>query len=256
MRNKNFSTERKKVQDDPQKQLIYGTHAALECIKNPIRKINKIYCSDNIFNKYHIFISKHQHFICSTKELDYKFGNYNHQGIVVETKFLHQNFHINICKDFSKIVILDKLQDPNNIGSIMRCAVAFGIECIILPNRNSPIYSYAISHVASGAEDHIKVLITPNLTSTVLSLKKIGFWVVGLDSNSTTSIEKANPDILQKVSLVFGSEGKGISTLLKSHCDQTYTIPIKSGPINSLNVSNASAITFFALTKMMNPSNN
>ena len=247
MINKRFPQRRGKYPEDPKKQLIYGTHAALECIKNPARKINKIYCLDSVFNKYQDLISKHQYLKCSTKELDNKFENYNHQGIIVETRFLHQNFHISICEGFNKIVILDKLQDPNNIGAIMRSAVAFGSECIILPNRNSPIFSYAISHVASGSEDHIKLLIAPNLTTSIIGLKKMGFWILGLDAEARTSLEEANPNILQKTALVLGSEGKGISSLLKQNCDQIYKIPIKGGPINSLNVSAAAAIAFFTI---------
>lgn len=245
---KRFSQAKKKHHvEDPTKQLIYGTHAALECIKNPARRINKVYCLDVVFNKYADLISKHQYLKCSAKELDNKFANYNHQGIIVETRFLHQNFHINLCENFNKIVVLDKLQDPNNIGSIMRSAVAFGAECIILPNRNSPIFSYAISHVASGAEDHIKILIAPNLTTSIIGLKKIGFWILGLDADSSLSLKDANLNSLQKTALVLGSEGKGISSLLKQNCDQIYKIPIKAGPISSLNVSSAAAIAFFAV---------
>lgn len=247
MINKRFLQGKKEYPDDPKNQLVYGTHAALECIKNPARKIKKIYCLDSVFNRYADLISKHQYLKCSAKDLDNKFGNYNHQGIIIETRFLYQNFHINICEGFNKIVVLDKLQDPNNIGSIMRSAVAFGAECIILPNRNSPISSYAISHVASGAEDHIKILIAPNLTTSIIGLKKIGFWILGLDADAIISLEDANPNILEKVVLVLGSEGKGISSLLKQNCDQVYKIPIKSGPINSLNVSSAAAIAFFAV---------
>lgn len=88
-----------------------------------------------------------------------------------------------------------------------------------------------------------------NLNNAVLALKQVGFWVIGLDSNATLPLEEANPDILKKVALVFDSEGKGISALRKTNCDQTYKIKIKDGPINRLNVANAAAIAFFAISQ-------
>jgi 23S rRNA (guanosine2251-2'-O)-methyltransferase len=117
------------------------------------------------------------------------------------------------------ILILDGITDPNNLGSIIRTAECAGVHGIVLPKRRSASLSPVVAKVAAGAAEHIPISKVTNLTRTINDLKKSGFWIVGADMQGETYI--MNMIILQPTAVVIGSEGSGISRLVRENCDTT-----------------------------------
>ena len=181
--------------------------------------------------------------IISTKSKDNK-----NQGIALEA-YYPKNFELSkILSNNTNtlIIMLDQIQDPQNIGSIMRSAALFGCNYIITSKDNSPDLNSSIIKAASGGAEIVDYVKVQNLSRNILEIKKHGFWVVGLDQNSEVSIDKF--DIPKKCLLILGSEGAGLRNLTKKICDEIQTIPMISNSkygIESLNVSNACTVALF-----------
>ncbi len=222
---------------------IYGLHSTIAALNNKNRVILKILCSQKIYLEYQKIISNHPYKITQNSELS-KILPHNslHQEIAVLTmpisSFNFENINFN-----SNIVICDQINDPHNIGAIIRSAAAFNIGTVILTINHCPNENSTIAKVASGGLEFIKFIVVNNISNTIDKLKKIGFWVIGLDSNSPNSLKNFNKKILQdKVVLILGAENKGLRQLTKQKCDLLIKIPIYN--IDSLNVSATSAIIF------------
>lgn len=179
----------------------------------------------------------------------------DHRGLVLlleteeKLKLSVEEFLANLFeKEIAKIVILDSITDPHNIGSILRSADQFNIDGIILPENNSAGSFETIARISSGASAWVPILFTNNLVRIAESLKKEGFWIYGAD------IRGAPIDSIQfpkKTVIVMGSEGRGISRLLKQSCDHIISIPT-NGRLDSLNVSVAAGIIFYELSRKIN----
>ncbi len=177
----------------------------------------------------------------------------DHRGIVLVLNADKGSFEISIqeflatlkAKDKASLAILDSISDPHNIGSIVRSADQFGIDGIIVPSNNSAGSFEVISKISSGASAWIPVISVNNLVRTVEKLKKDGFWVYGADAGGKSV---AQFDFPEKTALIMGSEGKGISRLLKESCDEIVSIPTR-GRLDSLNVSVAAGILLYEISK-------
>ena len=145
-------------------------------------------------------------------------------------------------KENKLFVMLDSLEDPHNLGAILRSSDAFGVDGIILPKNRSVKLNNTVAKVSTGAIEHVDVIGVTNLTQTIKTLKDNGFWVVGTDANTDQSIHDINVDT--HLCLVIGSEGKGISRLVKENCDYLVKIPMV-GHVNSLNASVSAALTIY-----------
>ena len=172
--------------------------------------------------------------------------NYKHsQGIVIEfSGNLYKDlYEIN---DFSQnccIVIADQINDPQNLGQILRTSECAGIHGLILPKHKSVHLTNTVLQVSQGAFMHINVYIETNIVSSLEYLKSKGFWIIGVE-NSIDSKQWYKIDYKGKIGIIVGSEGNGIRKLVKESCDFLTTIKMR-GKINSLNVSAAvSAILF------------
>jgi 23S rRNA (guanosine2251-2'-O)-methyltransferase len=227
--------------------LIYGKHAALAAISNPKRKIIEILCSTEFAKS----LPKHIKFTPTTN-LDLKTITYDapHQGIAlkVEPVALY-----NIPKEItdnpqSKIIILDQVTDPQNLGAILRSAAAFGINAVIYPKNGSATENATVAKAACGALDLVPLIEVVNISATLLELKKEGFWVIGMDGTAKQSISSANNLFDGKLAVVMGSEGAGIRPLVLKTCDLMAKLPINS-EMESLNVSNAAAIVMWEVSK-------
>ena len=143
------------------------------------------------------------------------------------------------------IIILDNLEDPHNLGAIMRTAECAGAHGIIIPKRNSCGLTETVAKTSAGAIEYIPCIRVSNLVRTLKELKERGFWIAACDMGGQ---EYYKTDLTGKLAIVIGSEGSGISKLVKENCDFTVSIPMV-GKITSLNASNAAAVLMYEVRK-------
>ena len=232
--------------------LIVGKHAVLEALKNPSRKIERIFLTEdaqkklnrenqnlNLFKKINIFYK-------SKKELDNLCGKdeTSHQGLVAEVEQLEEitlkEFIIeNKNKKNLNLIALEEVTDPRNIGSIIRSAVAFNIDGIIVKERSFPSKSKLLYKSASGGVEHIKIFKVANVNTTLKFLKSKEFWVSAFDISSKTDFIKHNWS--GKNILLFGSEGFGIKDKTLRNSDFQFRVNMNNN-IESLNISNTVSV--------------
>ena len=140
------------------------------------------------------------------------------------------------------LLILDAIQDVNNLGSLLRTAEAAGVHGVILPEHRAAEVNATVIKTSAGATEHLLIAQETNLTRTVDYLKKQNIWVVGLAGEAQTLYDKAN--LTGPLALVVGNEGKGISRLVREHCDLLIKLPMR-GHINSLNAAIAGSIALY-----------
>jgi 23S rRNA (guanosine2251-2'-O)-methyltransferase len=147
------------------------------------------------------------------------------------------------------LVILDGIQDPQNLGAIIRSAETLGIQGLILPKHGTPALNETVAKCSSGAIEHLPMTRVINLTQCVEQLKEAGFWIAGVVPDGEIPCYQYQFDT--PVALVIGGEEKGIRPLLKKSCDVTLTIPMK-GQLQSLNAASASAVVFYENLRQKN----
>ena len=225
--------------------LVSGRNNVKEILVNNI-DIKKAYCQDN-FNELNIInlLKKKKINILYKKkdELDRLIKN-NHQGIILEVEdFRYCNLDDFINKDKCTIVILDHLEDPHNLGAIIRSVEASGIDGIILPINRSVSVNETVMKTSVGTLYNVKICQVTNLNSTIKYLKNKGFWIYGADMNG---VNYKNIKYADKTCLIIGNEGKGLSRLVREDCDEIVSIPMM-GKVNSLNASVAAGILIYGI---------
>lgn len=177
----------------------------------------------------------------------------NHQGVIaVAAEWKYADLDSILQNAATKneppfIVILDGVEDPQNLGSIIRTAEAAGVHGIIIPERRAAGLTAAVSRASAGAVEYLPVARVTNLTRTIEELKKAGLWFTGVEMDGNVELYQA--DLKGPIGLVLGGEGKGISRLVAEACDQIVRLPMW-GQVNSLNVSVASGITFYEVRRV------
>ena len=172
----------------------------------------------------------------------------NHQGIVASVAAydyaqLDDLFNAANAKNEDPFfLILDELEDPHNLGSIMRTADAIGAHGIIIPKRRAVGLTAVVAKASTGAIEHVPVVRVTNLAQTVDELKERGVWIAGTDAKGSADYRKM--DATLPLALIIGSEGKGMSRLLKDKCDFLYHLPMV-GHVTSLNASVAAALLMY-----------
>lgn len=164
----------------------------------------------------------------------------NHQGIILEVPDYEYASMDEILEE-NVIVMLDHLEDPHNLGAIIRTCEAAGIKSIIIPKDRSVKVTSTVIKVSVGTTENVKIAVAGNLVNTLKELKSKGYWVVGTDMDGTDYREI---DYSGKIVLVIGSEGKGLSRLVEENCDFIASIPMR-GEVNSLNASVAAALVIY-----------
>lgn len=144
------------------------------------------------------------------------------------------------------LVFLDEVEDPQNLGAILRSAEGAGADGVILPERRSAGLTEAVYEVSAGALEHLRVARVPNLVQTMTALKERGIWLVGAEGGGDGLFFEF--DYTQPVGIVLGSEGKGLRPLVRRTCDRVLSIPLR-GHVNSLNVAAAASIFFFEVVR-------
>ena len=231
--------------------LIVGKHAVLEALKNPLRKIERVFLTEdaqkklnrenqnlNLFKKINVFYK-------SKKELDNLCGKDEtlHQGLIAEVEQLEEKtlkeFIIENTKKNINLIALEDVTDPRNIGSIIRSAVAFNIDGIIVKERSFPSKSKLLYKSACGGAEHIKIFKVSNINSSLKYLKSKNFWVSAFDLNAKKDFTKNKWE--GKNILLFGSEGFGIKTKTLENSDFRFKVNINKN-IESLNIANTVSV--------------
>ncbi len=186
---------------------------------------------------------------CDRRKLDSMSETHAHQGIIAFASAHEYATIADILKNAEQsgraplIVVCDEISDPHNLGAIIRSAVAAGAHGVIIPKRRSAGLSAVVEKASAGAIEHIPVARVPNITAAINELKKAGIWVFGT-ALCEDSISLYDADLKGAVAIVIGSEGDGMSRLVRESCDFTVKIPM-IGTIQSLNASAAAAIVLF-----------
>lgn len=222
---------------------VYGKNVAIETLKDN-KKIYKIYLSNKFKDEEILSLIDKRKIntkILDNKELD-RMCKGLHQGIILEVEdikvYSFDEVILGITKDYPLVVILDHLEDPHNLGAIIRSSEAFGVDAIILPNDRSVGITSTVVKTSVGTIEKVKIINVPNINNTIRKLKDLGYWIVGTDMEGTNYTEI---DYKTKIGLVIGNEGKGMSKVTRENCDYIAKIPMK-GTVNSLNASVACGI--------------
>jgi len=241
--------------------LIVGKHAVLEALKNPSRKIERIFLTEDAQKKlnrenqnFNLF-KKTSVFFKSRRELDNLCGKDEtaHQGLIAEVEQLEEitlkEFILDNKKDNLNLIALEEVTDPRNIGSIIRSAVAFNINGIIVKERSFPSKSKLMCKSASGGAEHIKIFKVANINTTLKFLKSKNFWVSAFDISAKKDFTKHNWK--GKNILLFGSEGFGIKAKTLENSDFRFKVKM-NGNIESLNISNTVSVVCHHIFQSIN----
>tara|TARA_B100000902_G_scaffold215462_1_gene204938 strand:+ start:20 stop:766 length:747 start_codon:yes stop_codon:yes gene_type:complete len=234
---------------------IIGQHAVVEALRNPERKVLRVFLTEESKKNIHRkspkknLLSDVKVYFKTKKELD-KYStkeNLLHQGYVAEIEHLEKPIlkeFINEKKDVT-LVCLDGVTDPRNIGSLIRSAASFNLDGIIIKERSFPSESKLMYKAASGSIEYMNIFEVSNINSTLKNLKNKDFWVYGFDGageKEFTEVEWKGNNIL-----LFGSEGSGMHHHTSKYADFLVRININK-KIESLNISNSAAIVFHHLS--------
>lgn len=231
--------------------LVSGRNNVKEVLRNicEIDSVRKAYCQDN-FNENDILTLLKKRNIkinyMKKQELDRLVKN-NHQGIILDVRdFVYTSFDDIITnKEECFLVILDHIEDPHNLGAIIRTVEASGADGIILPINRSVSVNETVMKTSVGALYNVKIASVSNLNNTIKRLKKEGFWIVGTDMDGEDYTKIKYP---KKTALVIGSEGFGMTRIVKESCDFIASIPM-NGKVNSLNASVAAGIMIYEVIR-------
>ena len=236
---------------------VEGRNAVLELLESD-RDINKIYITDGerhgSINKI-IALAKQKKIVINEinkTKLNNMAQTENNQGVIaIVPPFEYCD--VDDILEFAKqknerpfILILDGIEDPHNLGSIIRTAETAGVHGVIIPKRRSASVNSTVAKVSAGAVEHMRIARVNNINETIKYLKEKDLWIYGTDINADKFYYEE--DFLSGVGIVIGSEGFGMSKLVKENCDFLVKIPMK-GKITSLNASVSAGIVMYEVVK-------
>lgn len=231
---------------------VYGKNTCLEILKSK-QKIKKVLLQSSVDEKFKDqILSLYKNVELVDKEYLNRITNFkNHQGIVIDVedfKFSSLEEILNVHKEKNTkafIVVLDNIEDPQNLGSLIRTSVCAGVDGIIIPKNHSANITDTVYKVSCGAINHIKICEVVNINDAIKKIKSENIFVFGLEAGEKKIYDV---DLAYHTALVVGSEGKGISSLTKKLCDEIVSLPM-TDKINSLNASVAGAIGIYEVVR-------
>ena len=228
--------------------LVYGKNVAKEILKKP-EKVQKIILQDGFDDKninLAIKNAKLDVIYKSKQEID-RLANGLHQGILLYIDdYNYVDFDQVLNDNPNFIVILDHIEDPHNLGAIIRTCEAASVDAIIIPRDRQVQINATVMKTSVGTLDNVKIVSVTNLVNAINKLKDNGFWIIGTALED--SIDYRNIDYSGKIGLIIGNEGKGISHIVRKSCDFVANIPMY-GQTNSLNASVASGIMIYEVVR-------
>lgn len=245
-----------KINENKYENIICGRNPVLEAVKSD-REIDRLLVAHKSGGgTVQAIIAK-----CSEKgilikevspqKLDFYCGNANHQGVAVmlaSQKYSTVEEILNKAENSGEkpfVIICDELEDPHNLGAVIRTAEVCGAHGVIIPKRRSASLNATVAKAAAGALEHIPVARVTNISNTIDELKQKGIWVFGADMNGQSCY---NVDFDTPCALVIGNEGKGLGQLVAKKCDMTVSLPMY-GKINSLNASVAAGVLMYEVVR-------
>ncbi len=241
--------------------IVYGKNPVKEAILSN-QTINKIYTQGKTKELYDIIkLAKDRKIVvveCDKVKLDKMCDGKNSQGIVAsitDYEYFTIDDILNEAKSRNEspfVVILDKIEDPHNLGAIIRTCECMGVHGIIIQKRNACQVTDTVQKVSAGACSFVKIARVTNITESIKYLKENGLWIYGLDMNGENTIYDTKFE--GAIGIVVGNEGSGISRLVKENCDFMVNIPM-TGKINSLNASVSTAISIYEVVRQKNLNN-
>ena len=236
---------------------VEGRNAVLELLESG-KDINKIFVAKGekhgSINKI-IAIAKEKRIIVvekDKKQMEQMAGNANYQGVIAivpPDEYCEVEDILKEAKSKSEepfVLILDGIEDPHNLGSIIRTAETAGVHGIIIPKRRAASVNSTVNKVSAGAVEHMKIARVTNISDSIEKLKKEGLWICGTDIN--TDKYYYNQDLTGPLAIVIGNEGNGMSEKVRKNCDFLVKIPMK-GRITSLNASVSTGIVIYEAVK-------
>ncbi|MDS9471984.1 23S rRNA (guanosine(2251)-2'-O)-methyltransferase RlmB [Sporosarcina pasteurii] len=241
-------------------ELLGGKNPVVEALRSG-RELNKIWVAEGI-NKKSIgeilSLAKKAKVIVQyvpKQKLDGMLDS-NHQGVIASVAAYHYAELEDIFELAAKrqedplLLILDELEDPHNLGSILRTADAAGVHGVVIPRRRSVGLTAVVAKASTGAIEYIPVVRVNNLSQTVEQLKERGVWIAGTDALG--SADYRTMDATLPLAIIIGSEGKGMSRILKEKCDFLYHLPMV-GKVTSLNASVAASLLMYEVLRKRQP---
>lgn len=240
------------------RQYIYGKNTVREALKGD-KPVYKVYMMKNMKDEKIIALAKNQqvevNIVTQKSVLNDMVGKVVHQGIVAQVEGYGYYSVDEIVSSIPAnkqplLLMLDGLEDPHNLGAILRTCDAIEVDGVIIGKNRSVGLTPTVAKVSTGAIDHVKVAQVTNLSRTLQDLKKQGYWVVGCDLNNSQDYRAI--DYNMPLVVVIGSEGFGISRLVKEQCDMNVILPM-TGHVTSLNASVATAVILYQVYNSRHP---
>ncbi len=241
-------------------EIIGGKNPVLEALRAD-RDVNKIWIAEGVQKKgiaELLQLAKESGVLVQfvpKKKID-GLTDSNHQGIAAAVAAynyaeLDDLFEVAASRSEDPLfLILDELEDPHNLGSIMRTADAIGVHGLIIPRRRAVGLTAVVAKASTGAIEHVPVVRVNNLSQTVDDLKKRGLWIAGTDAKESADYRTMDANL--PLAVIIGSEGKGMSRILRDKCDFLYQLPMV-GHVTSLNASVAASLLMYEVYRKRNP---
>lgn len=239
------------------KEKLAGVNSIMEALRGR-RRVHKIYIQEGRSGKrmdelialagrrgvFWQYVEK--------SKLDTMYTQGNHQGVVAQVD-VYEYASLEEILEYAAmrgedplVLILDGIEDPQNLGSIIRTAECAGVHGIVIPRHNATEITAAVSRASAGAVEHMRLVMETNLVSCINKLKKNGLWVIAVDMDGQQ--EYFTSTLPSPTALVIGGEGKGIRRLVKETCDMVVKIPMQ-GAVNSLNASVAASVVIYEVLR-------
>ena len=240
------------------RQYIFGKNTVIESLKGG-KPVYEVYMMKNMKDPKIIDLAQKKkaviHMVAQKSALDQLVGKVVHQGVVASVdgyKYYSINEIVSSIPSNKTplLLMLDGLEDPHNLGAILRTCDALEVDGVIIGKNRSVGLTPTVAKVSTGAIDYVKVAQVTNLTRTLEDLKKQGYWVVGCDLDNSQDYRAI--DYNMPTVIVIGSEGFGISRLVKKSCDMNVILPMK-GHVTSLNASVATAVILYQVYNSRHP---
>lgn len=243
--------------------VIYGLSPILEALRAQRRPISKILLASGAqparMNEV-VALAKQQHISIerqARRVLDEMTNGANHQGLVAvvaqpaspshkSAAYSNADDILDSLSEKPLLVLLDNIEDPHNLGAILRTCEGAGVEGVFIPEHRAAGLNDTVAKTSAGAVEYVRVARVTNLVPLIAELKERGIWVVGVEGGTATNYTEF--DLNVPLALVMGSEGHGIRRLVKENCDALISIPMH-GQINSLNVSVATGVVLFEVLR-------